>query len=559
MTRPVLRREDYALVRGEGRYTDDAPLTAGTLYVAFARSAHAQGAIAAIDTADALKADDVVAVLTARDLEFGPLPPVNVVLPGAVQLPFEVLARDVVRAVGQPIAAVLARTRVAALDAVDLVAVDIDAGDVPANRPVGRHVFGAPFDRVPEYTETIEVSLKHPRVAPMALEPRAIVATWDDAQKHLTVQHGTQTPHRTRTDLAQALRIPADAITVHCPDVGGAFGGKASLSPEEVFVAWAAYRFKTAVRWIATRSEEFLSAPHGRATQSKGRMTVARDGRVAALEAEVSADCGHWLTFSALTPVRNVARILPGPYVIPHVHATMEVVTSAQAAVGIYRGAGRPEAAMLLERLMDEAAAKLGIDPFEIRRLNLVGADAMPYRLPSGDFVCSGDFAGLLDALAAQADYPTLRQQQAERRARGEVVGIGLALYIEPCGTGPEDARVTLNPDGTFSAATGTTAQGQGRATTTARIAANVLGVPPQAVTVALNDTRATENGVGALASRGTAIGGSAVHEAASQLKAKISSAVARQFNCAPEDLAFSQDGVSRVDQTRTLSWSAVA
>ena len=276
------------------------------------------------------------------------------------------------------------------------------------------------------------------------------------------------------------------------------------------------------MKWRGSRAEDLAAATHGRGARNEAALALDAEGRLLGLRARLATPLGHWLPYSAAAPARNAGRILPGPYRVAALDTRLEARTSATAAMGIYRGAGRPEAAMLMERLMDEAARQLGLDPVEIRRRNLLPAHAAPIELGSGARVDSGDYAALLDAACRHADYAGLRRAQREARARGEIVGIGVALYIEPCGEGFETATVSLDPRGRIRAATGSSAQGQGRETAFAQIVAQALGVAPDLVDVVHGDTATTPAGIGALASRSTAIGGSAMWQAAEALRAKL-------------------------------------
>jgi carbon-monoxide dehydrogenase large subunit len=358
----------------------------------------------------------------------------------------------------------------------------------------------------------------------------------------LSVHLQTQTPHRARRDLARILGLDISHIRVIAPDVGGAFGGKASLAPDEAMVAFAALKLGRPLRWNATRSEEFLAATRGRGAVSRGRLAVDAEGKFLAIEAEFAFPLGHWLPYSAAAPANNAARILPGPYRINAAYVASTAQAEARAAVNIYRGAGRPEAAMLLERLIDEAAAVLDMDSVRLRRRNLVKGSRRHVTV-AGAAVDSMRPAHLLATLCARADYATLRRRQKTRRRKGEVTGIGVALYIEPCGQGWESGRVGIDPEGRIVAATGTSAQGQGRETAFAQIVADVLGVPPAAITLRHGDTALSPEGIGALASRSTAIGGSAMRLAAENFLALARDRAASLLNVPKGVIAVTGEG----------------
>ena len=535
--RPPVRREDLRLITGQGRYVDDIPLV-DSLFVTFVRSPVAHGRIVSIDSAEAEAMPGVVAVYHgAHTARLGDLP-VNSVLETTLTVPYPVLAHEKVHAVGQPVAAVVASSDRHGLDAADHVLVGIEELDgsasVSADHP-GPQLFETipdnmagtqswkigDVDAVFEAADHIvEASVTHPRLAPSPMEPRAIAVEYDRGD--LTVWLSTQTPHRSRDHLASLLDIGTERIRLVSPDVGGAFGMKASLYPEEVFAAWAALTLKRSVRWTATRSEEFLSAAHGRGTATQGWLAVSGDGKFLALKARSTSPLGHWLTNSAVIPAWNVARILPGPYDIDMFDLETRAVISNTAAVGIYRGAGRPEVAALLERLADKAAHRTGLDPVEIRKRNLVRPEQMPHKAPTGRLLDSGRYGDAIELLCRNAGYDELQTKKERRRRDGEVVGLGLAFYVEPCGRGWESASVTFNPDGTLEAATGGSTQGHGRETAFAQVVADVFDVDPAMVTVCVGDTETCPSGIGALASRSTAIGASALMTAAEKVRDKM-------------------------------------
>lgn len=495
----MARREDARLLTGRGRFVADL-VPEGALWVDVLRSPYGAGDIIELDVSAACDAQDVVAVLTGADFALLGVAGVNPLVPGATLWPMEPMAQARVAAPGQPVAAVIARTPLAARDALDLIVLEV-AEDSPAPDPVLDLAKG----QLPDGA-CVSARVDHALVAPMALEPRAALAHWDGAR--LTCHLSTQTPQRCRDDLAAMLGI-ADTRVV-APDVGGAFGGKASLMPEDVICAVAALRLGGAVAWQGTRSDEFLAATRGRGMSTHGRLALDGD-EILGIEGHFTVPMGHWMPYSALAPLRNAMRMLPGPYIgigAAHVVATR----TAEAAVNIYRGAGRPEAVILTERLVDKAAAVCGLDPLEFRRRNALRPD----QLPAAHGPCSGDFPGLLDAIA-----PAWDAAQA-RKARGEISGAGLALYTEPCGQGWETAALRLQADGTVLALTGSSAQGQGRETALAQLVADELGLNPSQITVAQGDTDLVPQGVGALASRSTAIGGSAMLVAAREFRALL-------------------------------------
>ncbi len=533
-----LRREDPALLTGSGQYTGDV-VAEGALHAVFVRSPLPHGRLRSIDTRAAEQAEGVVAVLTAASLlpDTGDdrvvhMPPPNPLLPLAIVPHIEPLARGEVVYVGQPVALVLARSLAQAQQAAARVQLDIEplapVLDFDGARPVTEvvHHFeasGAPPAAACEASVTLDV----PRVLALSMEPRGMLAQWhgdagaDGAQARITVHLGTQSPSRAQADIAAALGWDEARVRVITGNVGGAFGAKSSLCPEDLAIALAARRLGASVRWISTRSDEFTSGMHGRGARLAGRLSVTAQGRFAALQAGLHFTLGAWLPFSAVVPLRNTARILPGPYRVARLDVQGRAGLAHTAPVTIYRGAGRPEAALLMETLVEQAARAAGIDPVELRRRNLVEAADMPYTTPTGEVFDSGDYRRALEMACERFGYEAQRELQRQRRASGEVVGIGLALYVEPCGMGWESARVDWHEDGRVTVATGSPAQGQGHGTTYARIAAQALGLAEQDISVVYGDTALCPPGVGALASRSTAIAGSAIVQACRDLLAR--------------------------------------
>ncbi len=506
------RVEDDRLLRGEGRYVSDLH-PEGCLHLEFIRAAAAPARIADLDAAPARAMPGVHLVLTGADTRGLGRAAVNPLVPDLKLSDWPILADGRIGAVGQPIIAVVADDSQTARDAAEAVRVELEMREPAATLPAFAQNWRAgdadgAFARAHCF---VDVEVRHARLAPMALEPRATLATYDAEADLLTIWLSTQTPHRARADLAAILGRSEAGIRVVAPDVGGAFGGKASLYPEDAAVALAALRLCRPVTWTATRSDEFLAATQGRGSTLRGELAVAADGRMLALRAHIRSPLGHWMPYSAVVPARNAARILPGPYRVEAVDLSAEGCSDPHAPVGIYRGAGRPEAAMLLERLVDIAARRLDMDPAAFRRLNLLADTAFPAKLPAGGTLDSGQYAGLLDDALALAGYAEARARIAARRAAGEVCGIGIAFYVEPCGQGHESATLRHEGGGRFTLSTGSTAQGQGRETAFAQIAADALHMPPDAIRVRHGDTSQCPVGIGALASRSTAIGGSAI------------------------------------------------
>lgn len=517
---PLARVEDLRLLTGRGCYVHDVSLP-GMLHAVFVRSVYPRARIVSMDASGASAVEGFVAIVTGHDIDGLTLPPPNDLLQSLRAEPTPLMPTQAIRSVGQPLALVLARSAEAARQAADAVWFDCEAepsqNDLADGAPVVASVRHHTGDAPTAGATVVRAVQQQPRVAAMALEPRAAVLRWDEAAGQLDAWLPTQAPSRARAHIAQLLNLPAEQVRVIAPDVGGAFGAKSSLGPEELVLAWAARTHRCALKWTATRSEEFTSGVHGRGAHLQGELALDAQGRFMHLGARLRFPVGAWLPFSAVAPARNTARILPGPYRVGGVDITAQVETSDAAAVTIYRGAGRPEATLLMERLVERAARRLGLDPLELRRRNLIEADQMPWATPTGEVLDAGDYRAVLERAADAFGYEAERAEQARRRAAGEWVGLGTALYIEPCGQGWESARVSLLADGTVEVASGSSAQGQGHETSYAAIAATALGCEPARVRVRHGDTAHCPEGIGALASRSMAIGGSAVLLAAQE------------------------------------------
>ncbi|MFN0183202.1 MAG: xanthine dehydrogenase family protein molybdopterin-binding subunit [Aquabacterium sp.] len=536
------RREDDRQLRGLGRFVGDLDLP-GLRHAAFVRSPQAHARITSLDLSALAAQDGVEAVLGPDAFADLRQPQVNG-LGETLALPRAALVdAAVARHLGQPLALVVAATAAQARAAVESAYVETEelapVADHDATAPalypgmadnrvaLLRHDHGA----LPDRTADARLQLACPRVAAQPMEPRAALVRWDAAGGLLTAWLSTQTPARARDELAAALGLAADQVRVIAPDVGGSFGCKASLYPEDLMLARAARLLGGAIRWQATRMEDLLSASHGRASRLGGSIWLQADNAapaIAGLQADLHFALGAWLPYSGIVPARNAARILPGPYRCEAQQVRAQARLSTAAPVGIYRGAGRPEASLLMERLVDEAAAARGQDPLALRRALAWAPHELPRTLAHGVWLDRADLPGLLDTAATRFGYAQRRARQAEARAAGRCVGIGMALYVEPCGQGAESVVLTARADGRYRLATGSTAQGQGRETAYAAIAAPVLGCEPQAIDVLHGDTGRCPPGIGALASRGTPIGGSAVLLAARALRERLDGGAAR-------------------------------
>jgi aerobic carbon-monoxide dehydrogenase large subunit len=532
------RREDAAATTGSGCYVSDVSLP-GMLFAAFVRSPYAHARFTALNVQEAQSALGVKAVLTAAQLGHLPMPLVNPLVAGELAVPRPLISSNTTHFVGEPIAIVVADTNANARAAADLIWAqweDLGAGaDHQANAPAHFQVNWQTPDFDPSIGESkkgcqrVRVTARQPRVAAMPLEPRSAVAQWNSSAASLTVWLPTQTPFRARADLMRALQLELYQVRVIAPDVGGAFGARASIYPEDIMLAATAQFMQATIKWAGTRSEEFLASTHGRGAQYQIDGWLNSLNQLEQVQAQFEFPLGAWLPYSAVVPARNAARMMPGPYSINAIRTAASGHLSHAAPINIYRGAGRPEACMALERLMDEAARVANIDPLQFRRQHCLSAEQFPRHLISGAVIDSANSPLLLDHASKLFDYLRLRQEQVARQAAGELIGIGIALYVEPCGEGWEhvelDWRVQTDSDPIYSdpiyltITTGATGQGQGRLTQVAQLASQWLDVPMAHIRVRCGDTSESATGIGALASRSTAIGASALFEACEKMK----------------------------------------
>jgi len=574
--RSARRREDPPLLRGAGRFLDDLALD-GVAHLVFVRSPHAHARITAMDLEPARKAPGVIAVVAAADLD--PFPPIGLIraFDGMVLPPMAFLARDVVRAQGTPVAAVVAESAALAVDAAAAAWIEYtplpgvaeaDASLAPGAPPVidgdSNRSFthtvraGAAERAFAAAARVVSVDVRQNRLAGVPLEPRGVAARWDGHA--LTVWSSTQVPHRIRDELARVLGLPTDRVRVIAPDVGGGFGVKGGPYREEILIPWLARRLGRPLKWISTRVEDLLTTHHGRGSVSHGELAVAADGTILGLRARIMCPLGPHVGYTAAGTPRNHVRCLPGPYAIADVDIEATGAFTTTPPIGPYRGAGRPEAAFLIERLVDEAARALGVDPAEIRRRNLVPPQRFPFATATGQSYDSGDYPAMLEGVLAAVDYPALRREQAARRARGELVGIGLAVYVEPSALGWESGLVRVEADGRMTAVTGSSAHGQGHETTFAQVLADRLAVEPDTITVRHGDTAEIPTGVGTFGSRSVALGGGALAHAADAVVVKARRLAAQLLEAHEDDVRLTSGGfgVAGVPD-RFVRWADVA
>ena len=563
----VLRIEDPRFLTTGGVYTEDVvdDRLTGACHVFFVRSPIAQARVGAIDVTEAAAAPGVIAVFTAADLDG--LPDIGPMMPGLVneRMRRSLLATDVVRFVGDAVAAVVTEQPYQGEDAVELVGVDyeplpavVDLADALADEVVlfeeaGTNVaatFGDPAALDEHLFDDCEADVTHPimnqRGAPAPIATRAAAAAWGKDGR-LTAWIPNQGAQGTRDSLASLLGIDVAQVRVITPDVGGAFGAKFGADPEHAVVAWAARRLGRPARWTETRQENLIAMTHGRAQQQTVTIGGSRDGIVGAYRLEILQDAGAYPRIGAILPFLTIL-MTPGPYAFGKAEAVAKTVVTTTTPLGAYRGAGRPEATAAVERAMDLFAAEIGMDPAEVRRRNLLPPFTEPHQTAFGALYDTGDYAAALDKALAAADYDGLRKDQAERRERGDVVqlGIGLSCYVEITGMGDgeatlpeENATVEVHADGSATILTGTSPHGQGHATAWAMLASDKLGIPVDRITLKWGDTDMIPEGGGTGGSRSLQQGGAAVQQASVELIEVARRRAADELEASPADLLF--------------------
>ena len=561
--RPLKRTEDPRLITGRGQYVEDIALP-GLLHLAFLRSPHAHAKVTALRTDAARKAPGVVRVVTAADLgSLRPLP-FMATLPGLTHAPCPYLAGAVVDSTGVPVAAVVAESASLARDAAELIEVEyeplapvadpgrgLEPGAPLAHPELGTNqAFSWPLKggdvegAFARAAHIVKVRLDHNRLAGAPMEPRGVLARYDAGSDELTLWLTTQNPFLARADLAVVLGFPEHKLRVIAPDVGGGFGVKGPLYREEIVAATLARQLGRPIRWMSTRTEDLLTTIQARAAVSEAEGAVTAEGEIIGLRAKAVFDLGaHLLSLSLVPPMSHSTHIF-GPYRIQNAELLSIGVYTNTAPTGPYRGSGRPVGVYLIERLMDEAARATGLDPVEIRRRNFVPPEAFPHRTPFGVAYDSGNYAQALDRVVELADYQGLRREQAAARRRGEIMGIGVAAYVESTNVlGWESGVVRVERSGKVTAVTGSSPHGQGHETTFAQIIADHLGVAYGDVIIRHGDTLGAPQAIGTFGSRSAGLGGSALAQAAGEIREKGRRLAARLLEASPEDLQLVRGG----------------
>ena len=566
---PQAETERVRKLRGVGRYTADERFD-GAAYAVFVRTPHAHAVVVSIDVTEALAMPGVVGVLTGKDCAgLGNFPVIDRVGKG-LAIPFRpVLASDIVRHPGEAVACVVADTQAQAMDAAEAVLVEYDAleaatdmadgaPEVHPNAPGNvamRHEAGdaASVEAAMQAAAlVVETEIYLPRLAPVTLEPRAAAARWDEAAGIYYIRAPHQGVNEMRRDFAGVFGLPPDRFHVLGGEVGGGFGPRNIAYPEYAAVMLASRLTGRAVMWHGSRSESFLTDIQGRGVRVRGRLAVDEAGRFTALSMAYDADLGAYISpVAVFANINNPLQSLTGCYAIPAAHAVFRMMHTHAIPTGPYRGAGRPEMALLVERMVDIAARRLSLDPFVLRQRNIIPFEAFPWTLPNGPRYDSGDFARLMKTAREAADWDGFAARQAA--SPGVRLGRGMTLFIEVSGGGgaPDEAALTLsavNGRAALRIETVTASTGQSHARTFALVAGPRLGLPEVTVELVASDPATALSGAGSYASRSTIAAGSAVAMAADALSVRLRTAAGLRANCAPDDLHLADENVCRAD-----------
>ena len=574
------RVEDPRFLQGQGKYVSNLQRP-GMAYVAIVRSPHAHAEIKGIDASAALELDGVVAVYKGQDLIDGGVGklPCGWVVPDCKIPDRWPVEPNRVRHVGDTVAVVVADSPYVAEDALELIEVDYEPLPVSMGaRATTEYRAQQLHDEIPNNTaytwalgdedgmrrafaeaaHVVELDLINQRLIPNAMEPRACMAEWDNATEEMTVWTTSQNPHPIRLLLSGfTLGIPENKLRVISPDVGGGFGSKIFHYPEEIIVPWVARAINRPVKWVATRSESFMTDSQGRDHVTNVRMAMDATGTITGLHVQTWADQGAYLsTFAPLIPTALSITLFSGLYKIPGIWGEMKGTLTNTVPVDAYRGAGRPEASYLLERIVEKGAQKMGMDPIAFRRHNLIPADEFPYQTPVAFQYDSGNYQGLFDKLEEISGYGDLRAEQEAKRAEGKLWGVGVSGCIEASGPAPsavagslgsavgfwESGTVRVHPTGKVTVLTGSHAHGQGHETTFAQIVGDELNIPLEDIEVVHGDTGRVPFGMGTYGSRSAAVGGSALVRSATRVREKMTKIAAHQMESRPEDVYFDDE-----------------
>ena len=594
----VRRFEDQRLLTGKGTYVDDINRP-GQTYAHILRSPHAHARIVSIDTSAAVASPGVVAVFTGEDMQVGGLPcgwqihsqdgsPMH-------EPPHPALAQGKVRHVGDQVAVVIAESAHEARAGAELISVDYEvlpavmdlkaaaAGGTLLHEEIGTNVCydwglgdeAAVDAALAASAHVTEIDITNNRLIPNAIEPRAAIAEYNGATSEYTLYTTTQNPHVIRLLMgAFVLSLPEHKLRVIAPDVGGGFGSKIFLYAEETIITWASARIGRPIKWTAERSESFMTDAHGRDHVTHASLGLDADGRFTALKVQTHANMGAYLsTFATSVPTYLYATLLAGVYTTPVIFANTRAVFTSTVVVDAYRGAGRPEATYLLERIVSKAARETGRDPVELRRLNMIQPDAFPYATPVALTYDSGNYQATLDTAERLADVAGFAARKAASEAAGRKRGLGYSTYIEACGIAPsavagqlgaraglfESAEVRVHPTGSVTVFTGTHSHGQGHETTFAQLVSDQLGIPIESVEISHGDTGNVQFGMGTYGSRSLAVGGEAIVRATNKVIEKARKIAAHILEASAEDIEFADGSFTVAGTDRSMAFGEVA
>lgn len=596
----VARKEDRRFITGTGRYVEDM-VVPGMKHAVFVRSPHAHADITGIDVAKAQSMPGVIGVLTGRELKTDGIG--NLICGWMVHskdgTPMKMgawspLAVDRVRYVGDAVAIVVAETKGQARDAAEAVEVAYEEKpavtdavaalkpDAPQLHPEaeGNLIFDwelgdakATDAAIANAAHVTRMHIVNNRLVPNAMEPRAALGHYDKGEDHYTCWTTSQNPHVARLVMSAFYNIaPENKLRVIAPDVGGGFGSKIFIYPEEIVCLWASKKTGVPVKWVADRTESFLTDAHGRDHVTEVQLAFDKDNRMTGLKVDTIANFGAYMSlFSSSVPTYLYATLLSGQYAIPAIHANVRAVYTNTAPVDAYRGAGRPEATYLLERIVETAARELGVSPAELRRKNFI--TSFPYQTPVIMNYDTGDYAASLDAAMAAADYQGFAQRKAEAAKRGKLRGIGMSCYIEACGIAPsaavgslgagvglwESAEVRVNAVGTIEVLTGSHSHGQGHETTFAQLVSERFGVPIDSVSIVHGDTDKVQMGMGTYGSRSGAVGMSAIVKALDKVEAKAKKIAAHLMEADEGDIVIENGALKVAGTDKNVPWFQLA
>ncbi|MEM8631238.1 MAG: xanthine dehydrogenase family protein molybdopterin-binding subunit [Pseudomonadota bacterium] len=595
----VKRKEDKRFLTGKGKYTDDVRME-NQAYAAFVRSHHAHAKLTGLDTSVAERMPGVIAVLDGQEMTADGIG--SIICGWAITSKdgspmnmgtWRPLADDKVRYVGDAVAVVIAESPGEARAAAEKVEATFEllpavaatdetlnpgAPQVHENAP-GNLIYdwelgdaGATDTALAGSAHVTEIELTNNRVSPNPMEPRSAVATYDEAEDHYTLYTTSQNPHVARLVLSAFYQVaPEHKLRVIAPDVGGGFGAKIYIYPEEITCLWASMKTKRSVKWTSDRNEAFMTDAHGRDHVTTAKMGFDASGKITGFKVDTIANLGAYMSlFSSAVPTYLYATLLSGQYNMPNIHCNVRAAYTNTAPVDAYRGAGRPEASYLIERIMEKAARELGMDPADLRRKNFI--QSFPHETPVIMTYDAGDFDGNMDKAQAAADVAGFPARKAEAASRGKLRGLGYSCYIEACGLAPskavgslgagvglwESAEVRMNPVGTIEILTGSHSHGQGHETTFAQIVADRFGVPLDSVKIVHGDTDQVQFGMGTYGSRSGAVGMSAIAKAMDKVEAKIKKIAAHQLEASEDDIVIEGGEVKVAGTDKKMLWHEV-